>query len=160
MYSNDSLTSPVPLNAPPNPSYLLRLHHLLAASVLSNIQSHLSPLLPLHLSPFHFVLSLLLVFLLSYQHSPPLLSLSVSVSIFIVGPPPLSMCHSLPSACISALLWTSTCPAITVSWWWFTNSVQCVPELYFLQLWALCIQAESSCWFLLIHLSLTYSDNP
>lgn len=145
MYSNDSLTSPVPLNAPSNPLYLLRLHHLLTASVLSNIQSHLSPLLPLHLSPFHFVLSLLLVFLLSYQHSPPLLSLSVSVSIFIVHPPPLSMCHSPPSACINDLLWTSTCP---VSWWWFTNSVQCVPELYFLG------SVHSSCWkiFLLVAL--------
>lgn len=144
MYSNDSLTSPVPLNAPSNPLYLLRSHHLLTASVLSNIQSHLSPLLPLHLSPFHFVLSLLLVFLLSYQHSPPLLSLSVSVSIFIVHPPPLSMCHSPPSACINDLLWTSTCP---VSWWWFTNSVQCVPELY-----AQCIQAVDSCWFVLVKL--------
>lgn len=146
MYSNDSLTSPVPLNAPSNPLYLLRLHHLLTASVLSNIQSHLSPLLPLHLSPFHFVLSLLLVFLLSYQHSPPLLSLSVSVSIFIVHPPPLSMCHS-PHLPVSMTCFELQLVLLADD---DSQTVSSVYQNYIF--WAQCIQAVDSCWFVLVKL--------
>lgn len=107
------------------------------------ISSHIFRLCSLSIS-LHFILSSHFSLSFFCPINTLLLSLSVSVSIFIVHPPPLSMCHSPPSACINDLLWTSTCP---VSWWWFTNSVQCVPELY-----AQCIQAVDSCWFVLVKL--------
>lgn len=138
MYSNDSLTSPVPLNAPSNPLYLLRLHHLLTASVLSNIQSHLSPLLPLHLSPFHFVLSLLLVFLLSYQHSPPLtlcvslyLYRSSSTLVYVSLPPHLPV----PMTCFELQLVLLADDD--------SQTVSSVYQNYIF--WAQCIQAVDSC---------------
>lgn len=108
------------------------------------ISSHIFRLCSLSIS-LHFILSSHFSLSFFCPINTLLLSLSVSVSIFIVHPPPLSMCHSPPSACINDLLWTSTCP---VSWWWFTNSVQCVPELYFLG------SVHSSCWkiFLLVAL--------
>lgn len=107
MHSTDSLTSPVPLNAASNPSYHLGLHHSFIASVLSNIQSHLS----LCISP-HFILSShFSSFFPSHQHSPPLLTLRVTLHLYRSSS--TLVCVSLSAICCHQC--PALNPAVTVT---------------------------------------------